>query len=74
MRTQSTIKQRVNDFRGFCASKRIMFKDVTARANLNYRSVVVNMNKYEISDKRMTKLEEAAIELHEEKETEELTV
>jgi len=67
MSNKETIKQRINDFRAFCASNRIQYKEVTKAAGLNYRAVIVNMRLNVLSDERMTLLEETAINLAEEK-------
>lgn len=66
MSDNSTIEQRINDFRALCASNRIKYKQVTDRAKLDYDSVVNNMRVNNISSDRMDLLEESALEIRDE--------
>lgn len=67
MDNNSTIPQRIKDFRGFCASNRIRYKEVTEEAGLNYDSVIQNLRVGSVSADRMDRLEEAAIRLRDRK-------
>lgn len=67
MDSNNTIKQRVDDFYGFIAKNRLRLMDVAEHAELNYGSVKVNLRSYNVSAKRIDRLEKAAIELAERK-------
>lgn len=67
MNTNKTIRQRINDFRALCASNRIKYKEVTDAAGLDYDSVRNNMLTDNISDERMTILEDTALDLRDAK-------
>jgi hypothetical protein len=71
MSSKMSIPQRIRDFRAFCASNRIQYKEVTDAANLNYDSVIQNMRLNMFSNERMTLLEQTAIQVKEEKEKQE---
>lgn len=62
-----TIEQRAADVRAFMARHRLTLKDVCEKAGLNYLSVKTNLLRHDVSDERMTAIEEAAIQLSEDK-------
>ena len=66
MSPSQTIEQRVNDLRAMMARYRITIKQVCDRAGLPYHSVRNNMRRFDVSDTRMTRIEEGAIEIREE--------
>lgn len=67
MNKTNTIAQRIKDFRALCAANRISYKEVAERSGENYDSLRSNMRINGISDERMSKLEDAALELRDEK-------
>lgn len=72
MSNSETIIQRIHDWKGFCKSRGLTYKEVSETAGFDYDSVKSNMNSTlqgasGISDDRMTLLEETAISLSEQK-------
>lgn len=56
-------KSRIDDLYGFISSKRLKIKWVAEHAGLNYSSIWVNMKSYNLSIKRIEKMEKAAKQL-----------
>lgn len=74
--SENTTKQRVKDLRGLLASNAIPLKAVAKRAGLSYRSVVNQLNVAmksnikSVSPERIEALENAALEIRDEKRIE----
>lgn len=67
MSNNQTIAQRIKDWRGLCASNGITYKEAIKRADLPYDSVKNNMRDNNISNERMTLLEESALAIRAER-------
>lgn len=63
MNTNTTIPQRVKDFRALLAYHSLTLKSACEHASLNYDSVRVNLPLGKVAESRMDQLEKSALEL-----------